>query len=129
MSVIFLTCILTFAQAGDERPSPPPPPLTEEQLVRLRTLVKEVQTRDAELKSALQDRQQALARLYAQFELDPMAAEKLQREVLDLQTDLLTNYHRLQVELRAIVGAARFAALKRRIDASLNGGGTPAKEK
>jgi hypothetical protein len=96
-----------------------PPPLTEDQLTQLRELVRSTQDSTQRLRQELAERERLLAEKYAQFELDEAAAEKLQGEVVDLQKQLLTNYHRLQVELRRIVGPQRFGQLKLRLDNAL----------
>src|SRR5262249_23061009 len=57
-----------------------PPPLTERQRTRIQELVRTTQKRAAELKAKLEDSQQKLAKLYAEFDLDQPAVEKLQKD-------------------------------------------------
>jgi len=93
-----------------------PPPLTEDQLARLRELVKVTQDRATDLKKQLDAKQMELGGLYARYHLDAARAEKLQAEIVELQRQLLANYHRLHVELRTIVGEERFSTLRQRLD-------------
>jgi hypothetical protein len=102
-----------FAPAAD------PPPLTEEQLVRIRTLVKTHQEEQQTLKAALDALQKKLAECYKEYELDEKAAQAFQAEVLDVQGKLLKSYHNMQTELRAIVGPERFKILSARIENAL----------
>src|SRR5262245_5601057 len=102
MITVFLYTLLVTGQGAAAPPaagSPPAnlAPLTDEQLVRLRELVRTTQATAEHLRQELAERERQLAEKYAQFELDEAAAEKLQSEVVELQKQLLTNYHRLQV--------------------------------
>jgi len=124
VNACLLACVLL---TPDGTQSKQPPPLTEEQQRKLQTLVAETQRKSAQLKKDLDGKQQALADKYADFQLDDKAVQKLQTEVLDLQKQLLDNYHRLHVELRTIVGPERFAVLRKRLDNIL--GVPPAKDK
>lgn len=108
-AVCALLMTLTTGQAKE-------PPLTPEQVTRLQQLVAATQEKSAALKKQLDAKQQELADRYAEFKLDASAVAKLQGEVLDLQKQLLDNYHHLQVEVRAIVGPERFAVLRQRLD-------------
>lgn len=119
---LLLPMLLTVAQ-GERKD----PPLTEKQREQLVQLVRTTQERSADLKRNLDEKQQDLAKRYADFALDEAAVKKLQKEILDLQGELLANYHRLHVELRTIVGPERFATLRQRLDNIL--GLTPPKEK
>jgi hypothetical protein len=96
------------------------PPLNEDQTARIRELVRTTQARDIELKTGIERCQRALAAAYAEFELDTMRVEELQGRIVELQRQLLANYHRMHVELRAIVGPERFVVLRQRIDLVLN---------
>ena len=113
----------TPARAGKLAPPKSAPsnlaPLNDEQLAKLRELVRTTQATAERARQELADRERQLAEKYAQFELDEAGAEKLQAEVVELQQQLLANYHHLQVELRKIVGAERFAQLKLRLDHAL----------
>ena len=51
-----------------------------------------------------------------QYKLDEEKVTKLAAEVLDLQRQMLTNYRKMQVELRTVVGEERFNQLRRRLD-------------
>lgn len=106
---------------------PVPPPLTEEQVIRVRTLVKTHQQERADLKARLETAQQKLAECYSRFELDEEQVHKLQAEVLELQGKLLRSYHGMQTELRTIVGPERFKILSRRIDNALRNPSEPKK--
>lgn len=92
------------------------PPLTRDQYDKVRELVSSTQHTAERLQAELDRRQRELVQRYGAFELDAAAVEKLQREVLDLQRKLLANYHRMQVELRTIVGKERFQVLSQRIN-------------
>lgn len=116
MTVVLLSFVLTAQQ---------PPPLTEQQAAQLRDLVKNTQQRHEQLKKDLEQKQTLLAQKYAEFNLDVSAVEKLHGEILGLQKEQLTNYHKMQVELRRIVGPERFAMLRQRLDNVL--GVTPKK--
>jgi hypothetical protein len=102
-----------------EAKAPEVSPLTPEQHTRIRDLVQSTQARNTELNSALAVKQRELAAAYESFELDVSRVERLQGEILELQRQLLANYHRLQVELRALVGPERFAVLSARINNAL----------
>src|SRR4026208_636441 len=80
------------------------PQLTDEQLTKVRNLLKSHQEEQARLKAELDKAQQKLADLYAHYQLDDEQAKKAQQEVLNSQQKLLQSYHALQKELRAIVG-------------------------
>lgn len=99
--------------------APEAAPLTPEQHARIRDLVQSTQARNAELNSALAVKQRELSAAYESFELDISRVERLQGEIVELQRQLLANYHRLQVELRAAVGPERFAVLSARINNAL----------
>lgn len=96
---------------------PEPPPLSVEQLEKIRALVRTTQARDVELKGALEEKQRALALAYSSFDLDEAHVSALEGEILSLQRQLLANYHALHVELRKTVGPERFAVLISRINA------------
>ena len=100
-------------------PAADPPPLTDEQIARVRTLVKTHQEEQQTLKAALDALQKKLAECYSRYELDETAAEALQGEVLEVQGKLLKSYHKMQTELRAIVGPERFKVLSARIENAL----------
>lgn len=93
-----------------------PPPLTEEQREGIAQLAKDTQKEAAHLKALLEKRQRELAQVYGRYELDDKRATELEAEVLDLQRQMLANYRKMQVELRAVVDKERFLALKRRLD-------------
>ena len=96
-----------------------PPPLTDEQIMRVRTLVKTHQEEQRTLKADLDVAQRKLAACYAKYELDEDEAKTLQGEVLAVQGKLLKSYHSMQKELRSIVGPERFQILSKRIDNAL----------
>jgi hypothetical protein len=110
-----------FAPAAD------PPPLTDEQIARVRNLVKTHQDEQRTLKAALDALQKKLAECYSQYELDEKAAQALQGEVLEVQGKLLKSYHTMQTELRAIVGPERFKILSARIENALRNPPPPKK--
>jgi hypothetical protein len=95
------------------------PQLTDDQLTRVRNLLKSHQDEQARLKSELDKAQQKLADLYGSYQLDDAEVKKAQQAVLDTQQKLLQSYHLMQKELRSIVGPERFLILSRRIDQAL----------
>jgi septal ring factor EnvC (AmiA/AmiB activator) len=110
---LYLFAALAVADA------PQPPPLTEEQLTKVRTLVKSHQEEQAKLKAQLEKAQKKLADCYSRYELKEEDVKTLQDEILDVQGKLLKSYHSMQKELRSIVGPERFLVLSRRIDNAL----------
>lgn len=108
----FLSVALLVLGQGDK---PAPPPLTDEQVTKLRELVRSTQSKAAELQSQLDERQRELAALYAEYELKGRQAQRLQLEIVDLQRQMLANYHHMQTELRQIVGKERFEVLRQRL--------------
>jgi hypothetical protein len=112
MVSILLSVVLATGQA----PAASPPPLTEDQLTRLRELVRGTQATAERLRQELADHERQLAEKYAQFDLDEAGAKRLQNGIVERQKELLVNYHRLQVELRKVVGPERFGQLKQRLD-------------
>ena len=112
MSAILLALCLG---AGQE-PKPELPPLTEEQRQRISKLANDAQQEAIRLRGLLEKRQQDLTRLYGEYELDEKEAKKIEAEILDLQKQLLVNYHKMQVELRTLVSKERFVVLKKRLD-------------
>jgi len=106
---------------------PAPPPLTVEQLTRVRSLVKTHQEEQAGLKTRLDKAQRDLADCYARFELNDAEVKALHDEILDLQGRLLRGYDAMQRELRLIVGPERFLILSRRIDNALRNPPEPKK--
>jgi len=116
MLAVILAILLTGSSlcvAADE--PAPPPPLSPEQIVRVRKLVQSVQTEATLLQARLDQRQRELTDVYTAYKLDEPRADKLQAEIVELQRLLLANHHRMQVELRAIVSAERFEFLRRRL--------------
>jgi hypothetical protein len=123
-AAVLLPALLLVAQPQKQEP----PPLTDAQKEALQTLIRSTEKNAKELQGRLEQRQRELAKCYADFRLDEAAVGKLQGEVVELQRQLLANYHRLQVELRKIVGEERFVTLRQRIDRIL-GMSPPPKEK
>ncbi len=116
MRVVIVAMWMTcgpLCSAADEPASSPP--LSPEQMVRVRKLVQSVQTQATLLQARLDQRQRELAEVYMAYELDEPRAQKLQAEIVELQRLLLTNHHRMQVELRMIVSRERFEFLRRRL--------------
>ena len=113
--LVLITLTIPFLTLAGQ-PATVPSPLTGEQLGAIRKLL--LHTRDAEaaVKLKLTEKQQALKDAYASFQLDEKRITALHGDIGKLQQQLLGNYHRLQVELRKIVGEARFMRLKLRID-------------
>jgi hypothetical protein len=122
MTALVMLCALAVGQA----PASGPKALSEEQLTRLRELVRATRVKAADLRRKLAEHEHELAQLYGQFELNVRQAEELQAEIGDLQKQLLANYHKLQIGLREIVGPERFEILKARIDNSLRNESKPA---
>lgn len=112
-----LVGLLLLAAEGARRE---PPALSQPQIARIQALIRVTKSRDENLRTALDKRQQELTEAYADFELDQSRVDALHEEILVLQRQLLGNYHDLQVELRNTVGEQRFMRLKRRIDLYLN---------
>jgi len=106
--------VLSVPAAGTQ-----PPPLTEEQLTKVRTLVKTYQEEQTTLKAQLEKAQKKLADCYSRYELKDDEVKALQDEILEVQGKLLRSYHAMQKELRSIVGPERFLILSRRIDNAL----------
>jgi hypothetical protein len=103
------------------QPEPAPlPPLTERQIIQVRELVQATQSRITFLQARLNERQRDLARVYAQYDLDETQARKLQEEIIELQRQLLSGHHRMQTELRTIVGRERFDFLRARLEQALS---------
>jgi hypothetical protein len=111
---LYLVAVLSTLHAD-----PVPPPLTEEQITKVRTLVKTHQEEQTKLKAELEKAQGKLAECYTRYELKDDDVKKWQTEILDVQGKLLTSYHSMQKELRTIVGPERFLILSRRIDNAL----------
>lgn len=121
--------LLLLCVALIDDPAPRPEPLSSDQLARLQRVVRTSVAETKRLRGLLAEKQRALARHYGTFELDTAAVDGLQKEILDLQRDLLEQYHRMQVELRQIVGKERFVLLKQRIDRMLEVPEPPAPKK
>jgi peptidoglycan hydrolase CwlO-like protein len=121
--VIATLCLAVTLAAAQ----PVPPPLTEQQIEKVRTLVKTHQEEQTTLKAQLEKAQRKLAECYAKYELDDAEVKKLQAEVLDAQGKLLAGYHAMQKELRAIVGPERFAILSKRIENAIRNPPDPKK--
>jgi hypothetical protein len=121
--VIPALCLAFVATATQ----PVPPPLSAEQVEKVRALVKNHQEDQTTLKAQLEAAQKKLAECYARYELDEVEVKKLQAEVLDAQGKLLASYHAMQKELRAIVGPQRFAILSKRIGNALRNPPEPKK--
>ena len=121
MSVTLNLLAALFAPAAD------PPPLTDDQVLRVRTLVKNHQDEQRTFKAALGSLQKKLAECYSQYELDEKAAQAIQTEILAVQGKLLKSYHSMQTELRAIVGPERFKVLSARIENALRNPPPPKK--
>ena len=111
----FVTAVLLLVQT--ERPTPAP--LSEDQVKQLRALMYATQTTATTLQTQLDEKQRELAKIYAQYELNQRQALRLQSEIVELQKQLLANHHKLQVELRSIVGQERFEMLRLRVLNSL----------
>jgi hypothetical protein len=109
---LLLFAVLAVGQGA----KPAPPPLTEQQIGQIQELVRTTQATSDRLKALLEVKQRELAQRYAEFELDEKAVARLEAEILDAQRQLLANYHKMQVELRTIVGKERFLVLKQRLD-------------
>ena len=111
--ISLITAVVMLGAEG--RPSELPP-LTEQQGTRIQRLVVAVKKQDAAVKKRLVSAQQELVGAYADYELDERRIAELQEQIASLQRDLLKNYHRLQLELRRIVGPERFKTVKWRGD-------------
>lgn len=112
-------CLAAVLAASGADPVPAPPPLTAEQITKVRALVKTHQEEQAKLKAQLDKAQKKLADCYARYELKDDEVSALQTEILEVQGALLKSYHSMQKELRSIVGPERFLILSKRIDNAL----------
>ena len=121
MNASLILVAVLFAPAAD------PPPLTDEQVVRVRALVKTHQEEQVPLKAKSEAAQRKLAACYSRYELDEAESKALQNEVLDVQGKLLRSYHSMQKELRSIVGPERFKILSVRIENALRNPPEPKK--
>jgi len=117
-----ITAVVILGAEG--RPSEPPP-LTEQQAARIQRLVAAVKKQDGVVRRQLVSAQQELIGAYADYELDERRIAELQERIASLQRDLLKNYHRLQLELRRIVGPERFRTVKLRVDYNMRNRQTP----
>ncbi len=97
-------------------PGADPQPLTEDQLTKVRTLVKTYQEEQTTLKTQFDKAQKKLADCYSRYELKDDDVKTLQDEILEVQGKLLRSHHAMQKELRAIVGPERFLILSKRIE-------------
>ncbi len=118
----FVFCFLLIAAPGQ---TSEPPPLSQEQRARLVKLKNEAEEETVRLKAQLEERQQELARAYADYDLDIKRADRLEADILELQKQMLASYRKVQVELRATVGRERFLVLKQRLDNILKSASTP----
>lgn len=121
MSVMWLALLLAQVEQ-------PAPPLSEEQVVRLRALVRDTQTKATALSAQLEAKERELGQVFAAYVLDERRAAVLEGEIVELQRQKLANYHHMQVELRAIVDQQRFDVLKQRLRQA-GFFGPPAKDK
>jgi hypothetical protein len=121
MSRAALALVALLALAPE--PAPAPPSLTPEQRARLGQLARDGEATAAQLKARLEKLQQELALVYAEFELDETRASRLEAEILDLQRQMLANYRKVQVGLRALVDKKGFLALRKRIDRLIKSAG------
>lgn len=108
--------VLLVALLGADKPATDPPRLAERQVTQIQDLIRETRGQDTKLKEQLVARQRRLIAAYTNFQLDERRIERLQAEVIDLQRQLLNNYHRLQTGLRRIAGRERFKKIKSRVD-------------
>ena len=109
------TLVLLVALLG----ATPVPPLPPDQIAEVQHLIRTTESRDTQIKAQLVERQQQLARAYDTTDFDHTRIADLQEAIVQLQRDLLDNYHSLQVGIRRIVGSTRFNKLKKRIDMAL----------
>jgi len=101
---------------AQDAPPPAAAPLTDQQLQKIRPVIRGAQAETARRQNRLGECQRELAVLYARYDLDEAAARKLQDEIVELQRQLLTAHHRMQKALRASVDAAQFERLRRRLE-------------
>ena len=113
MMTLSLLAGMLLAAQNDK---PQMPPLNQEQLVRLKELIRTTSTTTATLQTQLEEKQRLLARVYAQYELQERLANKLEQDIVELQKQMLANYHKMQVELRTIVEKERFEVLRQRLE-------------
>ena len=113
--IMLIVSLTVCSAASNSKPSP----LTPEQIARLQELIRTNRATNEAAKLALNEKQRQLTKAYGAFELDSKTITALQKDIVGLQQQLLTNYNHLQVELRKTVGKERFATIKRRIDLHL----------
>jgi hypothetical protein len=111
--------VVLIALLGADQRVADPPSLAQPQIAQIRKLIQATKSHDAKINSQLVERQQELIAAYAEFELNEKRIERLQEEVVDLQRQLLANYHRLQMGLRKATGPERFKTVKSRADVYL----------
>jgi hypothetical protein len=110
-TLVVLMALLAVDQRELDRP-----PLAEPQIAQIRKLVQATKENEAKLKRLLNVRQQELIAEYAEFEVDEKRILRLQQEIVDLQRQLLVNYHRFQLGLRQATGPEHFNSIKARVD-------------
>ncbi len=115
MRFLVLAMFIAGSSPGSAADESAPPPLSPEQLVRVRKLAQSAQTEATVLQARLDQRQRELGQVYTMYELDEPRAQNLQAEIVELQRLLLANHHRMQAELRAIVSRERFEFLRKRL--------------
>lgn len=123
------TLLLCLTLAVADEPKVTPPPLTADQVTKVRTLVQQTQADHAAARQALAEAQADLAHCYARYELDEKEVSRLQSVILGEQQKLLESHHRMQKELRSIVGAERFVILSKRIENVLKSPPEPSSDK
>lgn len=126
MTAMLLSAALLLVNQTDR---PQPAPLNEEQLTRLRELIRTTQEAAAALQTRLDELERSLAGVYAEYELDERKAGRLQAAIVDLQRQKLANHHKMQTELRTIVGKERFDVLKQRLRLIVQPPSVPPKER
>ena len=107
-----LAVVLLLGQAAAQ---PEAPPLTDEQLSRLRLLLKNTQAKEGEIKAALDAKERELGQLYYEYDLQVRKVTLLEKDIVELHRQKLDNYHKMQAELRAIMGKERFDILRQRL--------------
>ena len=116
MMTTLLVCLSLVSADDPKATKENPPPLTAEQVTQVRALVQQTQADHTAARQSLTEAQEDLARCYAKYELDEKEVARLQAVIVEQQQKLLASHHRMQKELRSIVGAERFLILSRRID-------------
>jgi len=94
--------------------------MTDEQIGKVRVLVRTTQAQQASLKDLLAEEQAKLSQCYTSFELDDEKIEKSHASITELEHKLLLTHLHMQRELRKIVSPEIFQQLVKRVKTFLD---------